>query len=302
MTTLGSDNRFPLVRLVEAAEDSDPTPTGEVHLRVNSSGLFYTVDDAGTVRYPTVGGYSPGGTDVAVADGGTGASTASAARTNLGLVIGTDVQAFDADIATVAASQAEAEAGTEAALRSFSPLRIAQAIAALETGGGGGGLTQAFVGKTTVGASYETATIARCYAKKITLANDCLLTDIEVYIKIVADVDAGQWHAFLWDDNGSGTAPKHLLHSTATARNLVLEESSTGPRDPRWFGLPIGRWLTAGDYWLGWQLFDTDLNIAYDTGGSDPYMSPSNPQIGDWGLWSSTNSTRNYSVRANTIR
>lgn len=87
------------------------------------------------------GGYAPGGTDVAVADGGTGASTAAAARTNLGLVIGTDVQAFDADIPTVAASQAEMEAGTEAALRSMSPLRVSQAIAALGGGGGGGAPT-----------------------------------------------------------------------------------------------------------------------------------------------------------------
>jgi hypothetical protein len=53
--------------------------------------------------------------------------------------IGVTVQAYNANIPTVAASQAEMEAGTEAGLRSMSPLMVKQAIAALGGGGGGGG-------------------------------------------------------------------------------------------------------------------------------------------------------------------
>lgn len=242
------------------------------------------------------GAYRSGGTDVAIADGGTGASSASAARTALGLAIGTDVQAFDADIPTVSASQAEMEAGTEPALRSVSPLRVAQAIAALGGGGGGGGtavLDHAFVGYDAVGASTQTPTAFRTYMKQITLTKASVVESVGMYY-----------------DPGNG--------NTIVLGAEVLEDNAGVPRNTlakgdggtmlgwtggaRWIHIPIGVFLPAGTYWIGFMIGGAAGTMYYDTTASDRYYTSTGVHHGDAGFYTVTTDTnKRYSLRASIL-
>ena len=94
------------------------------------AGIETSADVTDATNVTSAGAHMSAGTDVPVTDGGTGSSTASAARTALGLAIGTDVLPELAVVSTV-----DAEAGTATDERIWTAERVAEAIAALETGG-----------------------------------------------------------------------------------------------------------------------------------------------------------------------
>jgi hypothetical protein len=82
------------------ADKASPTFTGTVTIPTAS------ITTASITTANISSGTITGITDLAISDGGTGASTVSDARTNLGLVIGTNVQAWDADLDTWATKTA----------------------------------------------------------------------------------------------------------------------------------------------------------------------------------------------------
>ena len=144
-------------------------------------------------------------------------SLSSAAQASLALAdtalqsgdIGSSVQAFDPDIPTASASQAEMEAGTETALRSMSPLGIAQAITA-QVGGGGWEPLQTVTASND--AAVDFTTLSAAYSMYAVAINN-LVPASNSYLAIRVSVDGGAtWKASNGDYNWAFS--NHLVAHT----------------------------------------------------------------------------------------
>ncbi len=96
------------VDAVYVTKTANGTLTNEFALGSLGTGLLKNATTTGDLSIALQGTdyYAPGGTDVALTDGGTGASDATTARSNLGLAIGTNIQAWDLDLDTWATKTA----------------------------------------------------------------------------------------------------------------------------------------------------------------------------------------------------
>lgn len=114
-TPLTSNTTLASTAYCDAAVAASPSGTvtsvsGTVNRITSTGGATPVIDISasyvGQASITTLGTITTGvwnGTDIAVSEGGTGSSTAAGARTNLGVAIGSDVQAFDATLTALAA-------------------------------------------------------------------------------------------------------------------------------------------------------------------------------------------------------
>ena len=173
------------------------------------------------------------GDAVGVAGGGTGATTASGARTNLGLVIGTDVQAYDADLTTLGAGGSAA--------RSFLGLAIGTDVQAYNAATAVTNAAQSFTAaqRGSISALTDGATITPNFALannfsvtlggNRTLANPSNLTAGQSGVIVITQDGTGSRtlaYGSQWKFS-NGTAP--TLTTTASAVDVLAYyvESST---------------------------------------------------------------------------
>jgi hypothetical protein len=213
------------------------------------------------------GGSITGITDLAIVDGGTGASDASTARTNLGLAIGTNVQAYDAELTAIAALAVAdgniivgngttwvAESGATA--RTSLGLSIGTDVQAYDAG------LQSISGLTTSADQMIYTTALDTYATTgLTAAGRAILDDADASAQrttlgVAIGTDVQAYDAALQSISGLTTSANQMIYTTAldtyattglTAAGRAILDDADASAQRTTLGLAIGTNVQAYD-------------------------------------------------------
>jgi hypothetical protein len=176
-------------------------------------------------------------------------------------------------------------------------LHVKDTAGAVTEIGGGGGLTHAYIGYNTVGASKEVwGAVAR--VKQVTLASPGFLMTIEFYVDQAADNVYTTPVAGVWED-ASGAAGVQIFAGSPAAGAYYGGPVATYPA--RWIAVACGLYLPAGTYWIGGGS-GVGCNLYYDTSGSDRgWTFSAGTVVTDGARWTQSDTTKKYSIRGSLL-
>lgn len=162
-------------------------------------------------------------------------------------------------------------------------------------GGGGGGVSQSYVGYNAAGASVEAMANWKAWTKTLVVATAGFLASVQAYVSLSSRSGSEGFAALLWSDNAG--QPQTLL-ALGTTPTLARANGT-----PRWVSVPLGIWLPAGTYHMGFGSSQVNSSqIAYDAGGTDITFQSAGGFFDDYVSGDTlTTTTRNYSVRGDWI-
>lgn len=167
-------------------------------------------------------------------------------------------------------------------------------------GGGGGGLTQSYLGYNTIGANSENIQISAfpVFFKTFTLAKASLIVSVDCYLKDGGTGNVGGMAVCIFSDV-SGSPSKMIAVGRYSGQNTFINNTTAG-----WVAFGLSAWLPAGTYWASWQCPDNDgtsILQFYDTGGADKSMTETGAWTADTSYYTLSNTTKTYSTRVSIL-